>query len=96
MFHVNIPADRDARRPTSRTGGTTAAKDRGLEPARQPGGCSLMFVETRHGKDIKAERGKKTGSRDALRCRDLGSHLGSVEGLGRIVQAEGRYLHRDG
>ena len=34
------------------------------EPARQPGGCSLMFVETRHGKDIKAERGKKTGSRE--------------------------------
>ena len=40
--------------------------------------------------------GRKRAPGSALRCRDLGSHLGSVEGLLRVVQAEGRYLHRDG
>ncbi|CAK7046405.1 MAG: hypothetical protein MEEGG_02471 [Eggerthella lenta] len=69
------PTRTDVSRETSRLTGMRAAPRAGRaarrqprtgdwEPARQPGGCSLMFVETRHGKDIKAERGKKTGSRE--------------------------------
>ena len=69
------PTRADVSRETSRLTGMRAAPRAGRaarrqprtgdwEPARQPGGCSLMFVETRHGKDIKAERGKKTGSRE--------------------------------
>ena len=69
------PTRTDVSRETSRLTGMRAAPRAGRaarrqprtgdwEPARQPGGCSLMFVETPHGKDIKAERGKKTGSRE--------------------------------